>query len=392
LLHVAKTGSKVLHRVVKQLSMIKVCYFSSKSASDIRVFEKECTSLVKAGYEVYLITPNAKDEILNGVHIIGVPYNKKGNLNRLLLLPKLLYREALKVNAEIYHFNDPASLPYGSRLKRKGKKVVYDSFEDHPTLIFEHKSLPYILKYFISKVYSLYEYYQCKKFDGLIFCYHWTKERLNKACKNNQLIFNFPILSAKVVNVIDFPYPSICYAGLITSMWEIENIIAALAQVENITFNLAGHGNQSYINALKSKEGWQKVNYLGQIKHEDVYDQVYSKSFIGLALLDYIPLCKGQVGNLSNNKLFEYMMAGLPVICTDFILWKEIVEKKSCGICVNPRNVSEIVNAIKYLRDNPEIAKQMGNIGHKLVEEKYNWKFEEKKLIDIYKSIMTSRN
>ncbi|MFV5688864.1 glycosyltransferase [Flavobacterium sp. ZT3R25] len=368
--------------------MIKVCYFTSKSASDVRVFEKECTSLVKAGYEVYLVSPNAKEEIKNGVHIISVPYDKEGLLNRLFTLPKFLYKKALSIDADIYHFNDPASLPYGSKLKSKGKKVIFDSFEDHPTLFFEKKSLPYFIRYIISKIYTVYEYYHCKKFDGLILCYHWTQERLNKACKNNQLVFNFPILKEDIVNREDVVGTSICYAGLFSRMWYIENILTALIQIDDIQFNLAGNpADVSYLNMLKSNAGWQKVNYLGQIEYREVYDKVYSKSNIAMALLDYIPLCKGNVGNLSNNKFFEYMMAGLPVICTDFILWKEVVEKNGCGICVNPRNINEIVDAINYLLNNPDIALQMGKNGREAIFREYNWGTQSQKLLSVYEKI-----
>ena len=68
--------------------MVRVCYFTSKNSTDVRVFEKECTSLVKAGYQVYLVSPNANEETKNGVHIVGVPYKKKGIFNRLFILDK----------------------------------------------------------------------------------------------------------------------------------------------------------------------------------------------------------------------------------------------------------------------------------------------------------------
>lgn len=368
--------------------MLKVCYFTSKSASDVRVFEKECTSLVKFGYEVYLIAPNAKNEIKNGVKIIGIPYNKKGIFNRIFILPRLLYKKALTINADIYHFNDPASLHYGAKLKRKGKKVIFDSFEDHPSLFFEKKSLPYIIRYTISKLYSIYEFYKCKKFDGLIFCYHWTQDRLDKACINNQLVFNFPILKSDSVIKQNNYNNAICYAGLISSMWNIENIIDSLSHFENVQFNLAGNpADELYLRKLTSNENWQKVNYLGQIKYEDVNEKIFSKSNIAMALLDYIPLCKGNIGNMSNNKLFEYMLAGLPVICTDFILWKDVIEVNKCGICVNPNNVKSITNAIKYLLNNPDTAQQMGENGKRMVETKYNWGYEETKLNQLYNSL-----
>jgi glycosyltransferase involved in cell wall biosynthesis len=368
--------------------MTRVCYFTSKPVSDARIFEKVSTTLVNAGYEVYIVTPNVKNEIKNGVNIIGFPYSKHGLINRIFILPRLLYNKALEINAEIYQFNDPASLIYGSKLKKKGKKVIFDSIEDHPTLIFEKKIFPYLIQYLISKFYTLYEFYYCKKFDGIISCYHWTDLRLKKACENSQLIFNFPILKNFIESRDKNSGRTICYAGLFSKMWYIQNILTAMNSIENIQFILAGNlADEAYMKSLKNHLSWRKVNYLGQVNHQDVYEKIYSKSSIGIALLDYIPLCKYNIGNLSNNKLFEYMMAGLPVICTDFILWKEVVEKNNCGICVNPRNISEIIDAINYLLNNPEIAMQMGRNGRDAVFKEYNWNTQTQKLLSVYEKI-----
>lgn len=101
---------------------ISVCYFTSKDDNDIRVFHKECVSLVKAGYDVTMVCPNAKCRIQQGVRIIGVEYNGKTERERFTVLPKLLFKKALEVNADIYQFNDPASISYGSKLKRMGKR------------------------------------------------------------------------------------------------------------------------------------------------------------------------------------------------------------------------------------------------------------------------------
>jgi glycosyltransferase involved in cell wall biosynthesis len=83
-------------------------------------------------------------------------------------------------------------------------------------------------------------------------------------------------------------------------------------------------------------------------------------------------------------KIFEYMEYGLPVIATDLEVWKDIVPNK-CGICVNPNNIEEIHDAIKFLVDNPVKAKEMGRVGQSLVKEKYNWNSQEKILFDVYK-------
>ena len=82
------------------------------------------------------------------------------------------------------------------------------------------------------------------------------------------------------------------------------------------------------------------------------------------------------------------MMAGIPVICTDFILWKEIIDKYQCGICVNPRDVNAIRQAIVYLKQHHEEAKQMGNNGRRAVEELFNWDSQKKVLFEMYQAIL----
>ena len=82
--------------------MVKVCHFTSvHQATDGRIFEKECCSLAKAGYEVYLVAPNAKTEIKNGVHIVGVAMSNRGRLYRILCVTRMIYKKALSLNADI---------------------------------------------------------------------------------------------------------------------------------------------------------------------------------------------------------------------------------------------------------------------------------------------------
>ncbi len=102
----------------------------------------------------------------------------------------------------------------------------------------------------------------------------------------------------------------------------------------------------------------------------------------------YSPNVGYKRGTLGVLKIFEYMMVGIPVICTDFELWKEIVEGNNCGICVNPYDSIELVKAINYLLENKDIAKQMGDNGKKAVVEKYNWSTQEKVLLDMYEQLL----
>ena len=86
--------------------------------------------------------------------------------------------------------------------------------------------------------------------------------------------------------------------------------------------------------------------------------------------------------------MFEYMSAGLPVIASNFPKWKNIINETNCGICVNPENPDEIAKAIEFIMTHPKKAKEMGQNGRKLIEKKYNWSIEEKKLNIIYSSLL----
>ena len=50
------------------MNKVKICHFTSAhKTNDIRIFQKECVSLAKAGYKVYLVVPNAETKSVNGV-------------------------------------------------------------------------------------------------------------------------------------------------------------------------------------------------------------------------------------------------------------------------------------------------------------------------------------
>ena len=87
-------------------------------------------------------------------------------------------------------------------------------------------------------------------------------------------------------------------------------------------------------------------------------------------------------------KMFEYMAAGIPVIASNFPLWKVIVDGAQCGLCVDPLDPKAIGEAIQYLVDHPDEAEKMGKNGRLAVEEKYNWLIEEQKLLQIYENLL----
>jgi glycosyltransferase involved in cell wall biosynthesis len=88
------------------------------------------------------------------------------------------------------------------------------------------------------------------------------------------------------------------------------------------------------------------------------------------------------------NKMFEYMAAGLPVIASDFPLWREIVDGAGCGLLVDPMDPAAIARAMQWIIDHPEEAAEMGRRGRAAVEHTYNWEAESTKLIELYRRLL----
>lgn len=173
----------------------------------------------------------------------------------------------------------------------------------------------------------------------------------------------------------------VCYVGGLTEERNITTLVELSGQLLGDLY-LAGPITENYLAELNAKyrSGSQsKWFYVGVLNRQEVRC-LYEKSAIGVCVLK-----KTRNYYLSLPiKIFEYMEAGLPIIVSDFPLWREIVEDAQCGFCVDAENPAEIAEKINYLFANPTEAAMMGENGRKAVVEKYNWESEEKKLLQAY--------
>lgn len=370
------------------MARVKIAHLTSVHPRyDTRIFLKMCRTL-SISYDVTLIVADGKgDEEKDGIKILDVGV-LPGRLNRIFKTTAEVYKKAMELDVVVYHLHDPELIPIGVKLKRSGKVVIFDAHEDVPKQILSKPYLNRFFKFVLSKAFSIYEKVSCKKLDAVIAATpQIAKKYLNFNIRSID-INNFPLLEEMD---LDLNYESrrannICYIGGITKIRGILEIVQALEFVKAGTRLLLG-GTFSEVSLKKEitvEKGWKSVEELGWLDRKRVR-KILRESIAGL--VTFLP-APNHI-DAQPNKMFEYMSAGLPVIASNFPLWREIIEGNECGLCIDPLNPKEIAEAINYLISHPEEARLMGERGRIAIQEKYNWSNEANKLISLYNRLLT---
>lgn len=364
--------------------MIKVCILTSvHPIFDTRIFYKECKSLIDAGYEVSLIAQHSKNEIVGGIKIIALS-KPKNHFMRIFGLTWRVFYLALCQHSDVYHFHDPELIIVGIILRFFGKKVIYDVHEDVPKQILNKDWLGnmYVRK-FAAFIINIVEKAGDLLFSGIVVATPDIARKFSK--KKVVTLRNFPVLkltdSIKPVNCKKNK-SVIIYAGGLSRIRGIKDIVQAMKYVGDRAelWFLGKWESEKFKKECEDLEEWKYVKYLGFVSLNKVYK--YMKiSDIGISMLHPV---KNYLTSLPV-KAFEYMACSLPIIMSNFPYFQKIF--KECAVFVNPFNCKDIAKKISYLLDNPDEAKKNGERGRKLIEEKYSWEAESKKLLEMYENL-----
>ncbi len=375
---------------------MKICMLTSTHGpNDGRIFQKEAKSLAKE-HEVTIVAPASESgsTTVDGINIVTVKRPDSIVLHPLTLLR--LLRACFAQDADVYHCHEPDGLLIGVLAKYlKGKQVVYDIHEHWPS------EIPYdigircgtLVQRTLSAVISIVEIALVRRADATFAVSKSVAARFKAKGLEPTILSNYSIAD------LDIPYDPnrsgrklMFMAGNLQSFHGVGECIQAVSRIRerypDVSLTLVGNVRENLYECIHESDHNKFITTTGFLPYRAMYERL-NEGTAGLLVFQptYYNISIGLP-----NKLFDYMLLGLPVIASDLPEIRNVVGKADCGILVDPVSVDDIADAISYLFEHPEEARRMGANGRKAVLERYNWSAMEAELLQTYRNLDSVRS
>ena len=308
-------------------------------------------SIINKGYKLFIIDVGKLKNKYRGSKIFHIKINSVGFLRYALFYQKAK-KIIQKLNPDLIIASDLYSLP--SAFSLKNSEVIYDSREIycyHAGMI--NNKLKQFFWYLIEKKFI-------NKTKSVLVTADGDELILNKIYKNLNIIkiYNYPSIKFKNSNkkilrkkLNLFKDEKIfLYQGVLHPGRGIKNMIYLLKYFLEAHAVIIGEGpyKKNIINFIKKYNLINRVHILGKIEYNKLL-AFTSGADIGFSLIK--PISKSYEQALPN-KLFEYALCEVPIICSDLIEMKNIIVKYKIGFAVNCDDYNKQKKAIEKIFNN----------------------------------------
>ena len=371
------------------MSAPKVAHLTSAHpSSDVRIFRKECRTLAAAGYEVMFVAPHERDETIDGVRIRAVP-RARNRLERMTRTAWHVVRIAAAEKPQICHLHDPELLLWSLALRLRGHRIVFDMHEDFPKATLTALWLPPWVREIVSWLTRVGERALLTGIP-VIFAetsYQWDRPWVKRSATVLNMALVDELLSIKAAKHTVF---TICYVGWVLPRRGVLNVFTALEILAKrgrvAEFECIGPIAEECRDEVleRAKRTKLPVRMSGRRLPPREAWRMTARCHVGLAVL------RGTASHIGKQptKLFEYMALGMPLITSNYPAYQAVVERTSCGLCVDPDAPEEIADAIEWLMEHPAEGAEMGRRGREAVIREFNWEVEAAKLLRFYEELI----
>ena len=378
--------------------------------------ENEAVSLVNAGHEVFLFCLKYADEksseIINGIQIKRYVSNKlEYKLSALaytvpfytFLMTRKIYQFIKETNIEALHIHDI-----------RIAQAVFNANKKHnvPVVLDLHDNMPEVMK--------LYPHLQ--KFPGkyIISPKKWKQKEEEFIYKADKVIS----VSPEFIDTLATRLPSekkkfvLVPNTIRTSFFENYTVDNSIIEKYKNNFVILYLGDThirrglqtaiSSVEILKDKIPNLKLVIVGknttdtilkeQVKDIKVQDFVDFEGWQNVSLFQsYIlssavcisPLHRNLQHDVAYaNKIFQYMSLAKPLLVSDAIAQKRLVEKTNSGLVHQEKNSDDFTDKILKLYKDDALRTQLGENGKNFVRNEFSWEQTSKKLLNLYDNLL----
>jgi glycosyltransferase involved in cell wall biosynthesis len=372
---------------------VRVCHVcSAHDDDDSRVFHRACVSLAKAGYEVHLIAASARKGpyVRDGVQVHPLPATR-GRAERLARRTRVA-ELARRLEPDLFHVHEPELL--GPVVKRSAARpVIWDVHESYLDVAMAREWIPRVARPLVREVWDRRERSLLAQCAAVVTATEPIAKRYRPLHARVSVIANYPTQLPLERPVRSPSSPQACvFAGSLSPDRGLYEVLEALSilrpQGTTVRLNLAGQpACEEFLEGLFDRAGElgvrDLVTYHGVLSKDEVAE-FYRRGTIGV--VTYLPTGNSVAG--LPTKLLECMRSGLPVVFSNFPIYREMAGVTGAGIAVDPTNANEIAAAIERLVSDPSEAAAMGERGFAAVRDRFNWEAERPKLLQLYSELL----
>ena len=356
------------------------------SSMDPRIRLKELRSAAENGFRATFVTADpAARETGDGVRVERVPPSTFGRSGRVLVTAPYAVLRAFDLRADLYHIHDPELIPWAWLLLLKRVPVVYDIHENYVTSVLQKSYLPAPLRKTVASLVSAAEGLSTRPFHRII-AERYYERRFPGAFPvlnypSGELLSEQPAFSENSKKVI--------YTGTVSEDRGALNLAALAAKRPGLEVLVVGRCSAALSGRMKEAAGSGARLVLDGEGRYVPFPEIMAHYRRG-GLLAGVALFSdtGHYREKELTKFFEYMAVGLPIVASDFPVWKRLIEDNGVGLCVRPGDVDAISGAVDRLRERPDEAAAMSERGRRLVADRFNWEREGQRLVGYYRKII----
>ena len=378
--------------------------------------ENEAVSLVKAGHQVFLFCLKYKDEksseIINGIHVKRYKSNKLEYKLSALAYTVPFYTFLMK--KKIHQFIEETKIDATHIHDIKIAQAVYSANNNYnlPIVLDLHDNMPEVMK--------LYPHLQ--KFPGkyIISPKKWKQKEEEFILKANKVIS----VSPEFIETLKTRLPSekekfvlvpntirksffedykvdekitekfkdkfvILYLGDTHLRRGLQTAISSIDRLKdkipNIKLVIVGKNTtdtilKEQVKDLKIEEfvdfeGWQNVSLF--------------QSYILSSHVCISPLHRNLQHDVAYaNKIFQYMSLAKPLLVSDAIAQRRLVEKTNSGLVHQEKNVEDFTEKVLKLFSDEPLRTVLGENGKNFVRNEFSWEQTSKKLLHLYDNLL----